>query len=580
MAVELKDTEKSGSKTSKPSRKGVMIAIALLVIVVLRFIGTNWSTWSTLIVGEDLSYEEELCPIYDKIAPSFYYTDNSTVEHIMKNEEFKKKSIEKLSNAVKIDTCVYDNSPEVSADPKYWAKFDKFHEYLESTFASVYKSLKVETVNTYGLIFTWEGSDSSLKPILLTLHQDTVPVQEETIADWTYDPWSGYYDGNLIHGRGVGDCKSLLVGLLETVELLLSEDFKPKRTIILAFGADEEISGQIFATKIGELLEDRYGPDSIYAILDEGAGALEKVEDIYVAAPATAEKGATNILFELFTPGGHSSVPPDHTSIGIMSEVVTLLESNPFPPVLTTANPALGFVQCVAKYSERIDPTARKNILRAGFDKIANSKAIEIFNANKYLKFLIRTSQAIDIIEGGAKSNALPEHVAVTMNHRVGFESSTQETYDRDVSYIKQVAEKYGLGLILDDGTEMIAPTAKGYFQIKFEEKTEPTKVSPTTSDVWSVYSGALRHLYEDIIFEGSLEKPVVVAPNVPTGNTDTRHYLNLSDHVYRSIPGWSELSMLDSHVHSVNEQIEFSFHLHGIAFYYEYLHMVLDELC
>ena len=67
------------------------------------------------------------------------------------------------------------------------------------------------SVNTYGLVYEWEGSDPSLKPIVLTAHQgysgvplgnqltdsfsDVVPVDPSTVEDWTYPPFSGYFDG-------------------------------------------------------------------------------------------------------------------------------------------------------------------------------------------------------------------------------------------------------------------------------------------------------------------------------------------------------------------------------------------------
>ena len=34
--------------------------------------------------------------------------------------------------------------------------------------------------------------------------------------------------------------------------------------------------------------------------------------------------------------GGHSSVPPDHTTIGQLAEIVQLIEQNPWEPVLST----------------------------------------------------------------------------------------------------------------------------------------------------------------------------------------------------------------------------------------------------
>jgi Gly-Xaa carboxypeptidase len=34
--------------------------------------------------------------------------------------------------------------------------------------------------------------------------------------------------------------------------------------------------------------------------------------------------------------GGHSSAPPDHTTIGLLSQIVDLIEENPWDPILTT----------------------------------------------------------------------------------------------------------------------------------------------------------------------------------------------------------------------------------------------------
>jgi Gly-Xaa carboxypeptidase len=38
------------------------------------------------------------------------------------------------------------------------------------------------------------------------------------------------------------------------------------------------------------------------------------------------------------TSGGHSSVPPDHTGIGILSQVISAIEAAPYEPELTPAN--------------------------------------------------------------------------------------------------------------------------------------------------------------------------------------------------------------------------------------------------
>lgn len=70
-----------------------------------------------------------------------------------------------------------------------WDIFADFHEYLERRFPLVcvlqtlwrasheysihlsHKHLLKNTTNLYALVYHWQGSDASLKPILLTAHQ-------------------------------------------------------------------------------------------------------------------------------------------------------------------------------------------------------------------------------------------------------------------------------------------------------------------------------------------------------------------------------------------------------------------------
>lgn len=73
---------------------------------------------------------------------------------------------------------------------------------------------------------------------MLTSHLDVVPAIENK---WSSDPFKMTIkkDG-FIYARGTMDAKHLTMAILEAVEVLLSENFKPRRTIILAFGHDGE----------------------------------------------------------------------------------------------------------------------------------------------------------------------------------------------------------------------------------------------------------------------------------------------------------------------------------------------------
>lgn len=211
------------------------------------------------------------CSQPDPLFPS--NDDNALKEmyDLLSTEEFKKASIARHSGAVKFPTESFDDLGPVGEDKRWDTRF-ALHDYLADIFPRIHKSLKMEKVNTFGLVYTWQGSDDTLKPLILMAHQDVVPVPEETVDAWTHPPFSGYYDGKYIWGRGSSDCKNQLIAEMEAIELFLEAGFEPKRTIILSLGFDEEISGGQGAGHLAPFLHERYGDDGIAAIVDEGAG--------------------------------------------------------------------------------------------------------------------------------------------------------------------------------------------------------------------------------------------------------------------------------------------------------------------
>ncbi len=118
--------------------------------------------------------------------------------------------------------------------------FFGFHRFLEESFPLTHAKLDLEKISTYSLLYTWQGSDPSKKPIILMSHQDVVPVDEPTLNAWEAGPFEGKISPTAIIGRGTMDDKGTLIGLLEAVQKLLEESFVPSQTIYLAFGHDEE----------------------------------------------------------------------------------------------------------------------------------------------------------------------------------------------------------------------------------------------------------------------------------------------------------------------------------------------------
>ncbi|CAH6722371.1 carboxypeptidase S [[Candida] jaroonii] len=523
---------------------------------------------------------EQLCPIVDSYPPPAELYNADTLDKLLHDNDTKLKLAEKLSGAIKIPTEVYDdmiNPKSVESNEELyqleplWKNFELFHDYLEKTYPLTHENLKLDKVNKFALVYTWEGSDTTKKPLMLTAHQDVVPVQKETIDRWDFPPFEGHIKDGEIYGRGVLDCKNLLTGLMDTVELLISEGFKPSRTLILAFGYDEESQGT-GAEEISKFLLNKYGKDSMYQIIDEGGGGFVQMGDLRMITPATAEKGHLDSIIEIYTPGGHSSVPPEHTSIGILSELIGLIESKPFDSVITQRNPVLSFYQCIAEHGD-VDKSLKSDILNANVDKNANRRLLDVLRQDLKTKYLVTTSQAADIISGGAKSNALPEHAQVLVNQRIAVEESVESASTKILDDIKIIAKKYNLGIYINN-KEIFPPTDFGYFNYTLSQPLEPAPVTPTDSDVWNVFGGSLRYFYQELAYPED-NSTYIFAPYLSTGNTDTKCYWDLTPHIFRYMPA---LLGESGGVHSVNERGSVDTHAAVVAFYYFYI-PVIDSL-
>ncbi|KAK4234962.1 hypothetical protein C8A03DRAFT_18225 [Achaetomium macrosporum] len=482
---------------------------------------------------------------------------------------FRNATIRRLSGAVQVKTESFDDLGAVGEDPR-WDVFYSFHEYLEKTFPLIHTKLLVEKVNTHGLLYTWQGSDASLKPTLLMAHQDTVPVPPETISSWTYPPWSGAYDGKYIWGRGASDCKNQLIAAMETLELLLEANFRPKRTILLSFGFDEECSGLRGAAHLSAFIQKRYGKDGIAVIVDEGSG-FEQAWGTLFAKPGTAEKGYSDVHITVRTPGGHSSVPQDHTSIGILSELITKIESDQYRTRLVDSNPYYTQLQCGAAYSPGF-PIKLKKLLsrrrsssRQGVCK-KDDLALEAAKQGPEIKYLMQTSQAVDVISGGIKVNALPERATAVVNHRINVGETTQVIKDRLTALAGELAKKHNLTLHAfdHDGKEDAKNMPSSSISLSPSPGHE-LEVAPITpaggSRPFSVLAGTTRALYGE---------EVVVTPGIMTGNTDTRYYWDLTRHIFRFAPGFDpeDEPGLGLRIHTVDERVSVANHVNAVRWF------------
>ncbi|AAS54166.2 AGL325Wp [Eremothecium gossypii ATCC 10895] len=508
------------------------------------------------------------------------------IQFILKDTVFRNAITEKLRHAVQIPSEMLDPTPNPVPDPRvqpehdFWDPFRKLHQQLTEDFPRVFSTLQVETINEFSLLITWEGSDSNLKPLMFSSHMDVVPVNPETAGEWRHDPYSGdlTWDeelGDILWGRGAFDDKHRIVAHLQAIEYILTFEpkFVPKRTIILAFGSDEESGGVYGASFMAALLLSRYGENGLYAVVDEGFTGIRKVEGVLAAMPAISEKGRMNFWCNITMSGGHSSVPHKDSAINLVSKFITEFEREQLPPTFSQNNPAARMYQCIAENSVTLSNSLKTSFASAFNDSEASDHLLEyIFSANDLrTECLFRSVKGVTTIHGGMKSNSIADFVAWSFNVRLAMEDDADQMANLVQQMLCRFAQTHGIGLSIQ-GKQVLTRTKKGLLQVRYSAKNA-APISPSNA-VWEMFAGTIKGLYEESIFplRFNSKHTLLVLPSIMTGGTDSVHYERLTSNIYRYQPGFYNGRIVDN-IHGPNEFIDINTLIETVAFVYAYIH-------
>jgi carboxypeptidase PM20D1 len=407
-----------------------------------------------------------------------------------------------------------------------FAQLARFREYLSGAFPLVHSSLDKQAVNKHGLLYIWKGSDPALKPILLLAHQDVVPVSEE---GWTHPPFSGAIADGHIWGRGTLDDKGSLLGMLEAVEYLLKDGFKPARSIYMSFGFDEEVGGREGAGQTAEFLKSQ-GLQFEYVIDEGGAAVQGLVPGItpWVALIGTAEKGYLSLELTTEAAGGHAAQPPRETAVGIVATAVAKLQKQPFPARLT--GPAAALFEYLGPEMPFPNKMIFANLWL--FRSIVKGKLA----AKPVTDASIRTTTAPTMFRGSAQDNILPMLATAVINFRI-------LPGDISAGVIARVTA------VIGDTRIKVAPIMKNVF--------EPSPASRTDSWSFGIINKTIREAL-----------PVtLVAPTLVLGRTDCTYFTGLSACCYRFVPQRIPAEEMAS-IHGVNERISIESYREMINFY------------
>ena len=433
-------------------------------------------------------------------------------------------TIRRLSEAVQIRTVSHGNNA-----PAEGQAFRDFHALLSRSFPMVHKTFRRETVNDFSLLYTWEGSDPELQPMLLTAHSDVVPVETGTEQDWRHPPFDGVIADGFVWGRGTLDVKQALMGMLEAAEILVAEGFQPERTVYLAFGHDEEVGGNGGAASVTRLLQER--GQRLAFTLDEGLAITHGIVpgvDKPTALIGLAEKGFANFEIAAKGAGGHSSRPPSRTSIGRLGAALHRIETNPMPAELRKpVSELFGYISREMSFPMRLVFSNRWL-----FDPLLLNK----LGSKPVTNAVIRTTIAPTLIRGGIKANILAQSATATVNVRL----LPGDTLD---------AVEHHLKSSIDDPSVSVRRLGTG--------AREASPVADAESASFAVLRRTILETFPE----------VVVAPGLVIGGTDSKHYSKVADNSFRFVP--MRLAREDlKRIHGTNERISVENYGEIIRFY------------
>lgn len=376
--------------------------------------------------------------------------------------------------------------------------FLQFQAWMQQTYPAFHVATRREAIGDLSLLYTWEGADPAQPPILLMAHQDVVPVPEDTRDEWVVDPFAGVERDDAIWGRGSIDDKGSLVALLEAAEFLAARGWRPARTVMFAFGHDEEIGGggaQLIAAEL-----QRRGLRAWF-VLDEGMVTL--ASHPLTNGPASmigiSEKGFATLRIRAAGQPGHSSMPPPETAVSLVAEAVGRVHDMPIDRRLE-GGPALDMMRALAPELPAMTRVAVANewlfapILRR---QMADSPPAMA---------LLGTTVAPTVISGGSRANVLPGEAEALINFRI----HPRDTPDALMARAQQAIA--------------------GMEGVTLEWDGEPRPASAVSSAASSSYA-----LLAALSRQAQPDAPV--APALVIAGTDSRNYEAVAENIYRFQP-------------------------------------------
>ena len=381
--------------------------------------------------------------------------------------------------------------------------------------------------DTVYLVATWQGSDPTLKPLVISGHMDVVEADPK---DWTRDPFTPVVENGYLYGRGASDQKfSMVLSMVGLMELRKG-GYQPKRTIVIAFSGDEETT-----MKTSRILADRFAEAEMVLNTDGSGGALDEAtgKPLFWTWDG-GEKTYVDIKLEVTNPGGHSSAPRAENAIAQLSVALARIGAYRFKAEQNPLTKA--YFEKAARFESNPELAAA---MRAFAANVNDEAAIATLRANTGYVGKVGTTCVPTLVSGGHAENALPQRATANVNCRV-FPGHTRAQI---IAELQQVA---------------------GVPEVQFSDTTGDSAIESDASPMRADYLSAV-----DKAMAVSWPK-VPVIPAQSSGASDSMWYRAKGVPSYGISPIFIKDS--DDFSHGLNERVEVRNIRPGLTYYFSLL--------
>jgi carboxypeptidase PM20D1 len=484
------------------------------------------------------------------------YTKNGGSPLYLKLNMKQEEALERFRRAIRIKTDWPEDArggePGVRALEAAETPLRAFQDFLAAAYPCFHRTTEHWVLNPYALVYRWPGTGGpAAEAALILAHYDVVPVEADK---WSVDPFGAEIKEGFLYGRGAQDMKGSLIAVMEAAEELTLRGFRPGRDIWFAFGGDEERSG----------LKGAQGTAAWFArrgqrfswILDEGSPvAVNQIRGIStpLALFGVEEKGFLSLELGVDQKPGHASRPPRVQAAVLLARALLRISRRPFPVRLSPVVAAL-FSYLGRSRGQRPEggdtagtegtdrgPAAHRRTaaLLGALSPLAAPVLAFAFREDPQILALLRSTVAMTQLEGSAADNVMPSRVRAVINLRLLAPWTVEEAIDR----VRRVVGDERVNLRVLGSASSPVPAHPDHGRMK--------------GPGWGEMAKAV-----GMVFPGAVPLPFIM-----TAATDSRHYRQLAEGIFRFSP--MRLSPGDlSAVHGHDERISLENFFLAIRFY------------